>query len=268
MYGQKLKDDQIVDEVRIHNKGNRKYWNLAKGDESIGLKVNFNPEAWSKGTLPKMMCFAWCNAEMLDTAPLKETHRVAQEAMNKLIDNIESVPSGQIQSLNGNETDVITSPVKVYKLGENLSNYKCDPVTHLCKTQLTFEWLNPDAVCESSFLCTKLEGSICQDYGVIVTHLSKEGIQIKNESVCQRSTLHEGTIGAGQRADITFWHGEFYFGYKSECYFWCTKNGQIPKLSEISTEYILVSKSSFLQATQSTSNDLLSVSALIQYYYL
>ena len=88
VFAEKWKDERIIEEARIHNKGNRKYWNLGKSDESIGIRVNFDPQALetSKDTLPKMMCFAWCNSEMLDTAPLKETHRVALEAMNKLVE--------------------------------------------------------------------------------------------------------------------------------------------------------------------------------------
>ena len=215
VFAEKWKNEQIIEETRIHNKGNRQYWNLAKSDESIGIRVNFDPQALetSKDTLPKMMCFAWCNSEMLDTAPLKETHRVAMKAMNKLVESIEKIPKGQVQQCE-NETDVITSPVKVYKLGENLNNYQCNPDTQICSTKLTFEWLNPEAVCESSFLCTQLYGAICQEYGVIVSHLSKEGMTIKNETVCESNVVHEGTIGAGQRAVVTFWHHELYFGYQ------------------------------------------------------
>ena len=240
VFAERWKGDQIIEESRIHNRGNRRYWNLGKSDESIGIRAHFDPQALNHDTLPKMMCFAWCNSEMLDTAPLKETHRVAMETMNKLVETIAKVPEGQVVQLE-NETDVITSPVKVYKLGENLKNYQCNPDTQICATKLTFEWLNPDAVCETSFLCTQLDGAVCQHYGVIVSHLSKEGMTIKNETVCESNVVHEGTIGAGQRAVITFWHHEFYFGYHSHCFFWCTKNGQIPEVASTFPEYTLVS---------------------------
>ena len=62
----------MTDEVFIQGNHKRQYWNLNDTSESIGMVLRYlgsEPEWQNK--LQKMMCFAWCNADMLDSAPTR-----------------------------------------------------------------------------------------------------------------------------------------------------------------------------------------------------
>ena len=51
-----------------------------------------------------------------------------------------------------------------------------------------------------------LEGLICDEYGLVFTHTTIEGMSVKNETVCEPYVIHTGTIGVGQKAVITLWY--------------------------------------------------------------
>lgn len=136
----------------------------------------------------------------------------------------------------------MTSPVKVYHTETNLKGTNCDS-NGICRTHFTFEWLNPEAVCSSNFVCLTLDANVCQEYGVNVAYATAEGIFVKNESVCEPMIIHDGTIGVGQKAIVTLWFKEKHSPFNADCYFWCTQNGQLPKDDEtvLLPKYNLVS---------------------------
>ena len=68
----------------------------------------------------------------------------------------------------------MTSPAQVYHLNNNLKDSVCDD-SGICRINYKFEWLNPEAVCSSNFVCTSLEGLICDEYGLIFTHTTIGG---------------------------------------------------------------------------------------------
>ena len=74
----KFVSDNITEQVMINGNHKRQYWNLNDTNESIGLNLTYlgSESAW-QNKLPTMMCFAWCNADMLDSAP---TRNVANSA--------------------------------------------------------------------------------------------------------------------------------------------------------------------------------------------
>ena len=53
----------------------------------------------------------------------------------------------------------MVSPVQVYHMNNNLKGSVCDE-HGICRINFKFEWLNPEAVCSSNFVCTALEGLI------------------------------------------------------------------------------------------------------------
>ena len=143
-----------------------------------------------------------------------------------------------MEELQAQQAPVVTSPVKIYHLPSFSKAIKCDGDP--CKVTFTFEWLNPEAVCSSNFVCPTLDGWICQDYGVLISHITEEGIAVKNKSVCETKQVHHGTIGVGQKAVVTLWYQAIHEPFNADCYFWCTKNGHLPENKAPVPKYILV----------------------------
>jgi hypothetical protein len=86
-----------------------------------------------------------------------------------------------------------------------------------------------------------LEGLICDEYGLVFTHTTIEGMSVKNETVCEPYVIHTGTIGVGQKAVITLWYKLQHQPFNDDCYFWCTTDGLIPKKTTLPQQYNLVS---------------------------
>ena len=61
--------------------------------------------------------------------------------------------------LENDNSMLMVSPVQVYHMNNNLDGSVCDQ-NDICRINFTFEWLNPEAVCSSNFVCTALEGMI------------------------------------------------------------------------------------------------------------
>ena len=69
-----FKNQNLVDETALHinSNNNRQYWNLSDTSESIELALIYNDIVWkSEKDLPEIICFAWCNSEMLGSAPVR-----------------------------------------------------------------------------------------------------------------------------------------------------------------------------------------------------
>jgi hypothetical protein len=61
-----------ADNIEISETRKRQYWDLER-DETIEMSLKYLPELKvNQDKLPMMMCFAWCNSDMLDSAPLRE----------------------------------------------------------------------------------------------------------------------------------------------------------------------------------------------------
>ena len=59
--------------------------------------------------------------------------------------------------LESDNSKLMVSPVQVYHMNNNLKGSVCDE-NGICRINFTFEWLNPEAVCSSNFVCTALGG--------------------------------------------------------------------------------------------------------------
>ena len=57
--------------------------------------------------------------------------------------------------LESDNSKLMVSPVRVYHMNNNLKGSVCDE-NGICRINFTFEWLNPEAVCSSNFVCTAL----------------------------------------------------------------------------------------------------------------
>ena len=64
----KYLDQVVLDEVDINHQYKRKYWDLYETGEGIGLSLTYH----NQSKLSSIMCFAWCNPDMLDSAPTRE----------------------------------------------------------------------------------------------------------------------------------------------------------------------------------------------------
>lgn len=145
-----------------------------------------------------------------------------------------------IHKLTENSESFVTSPVSVYQLSSGLKATNCDEYG-VCRLKFTFQWLNPEAVCMSNFVCSKLEGPICKEYGIRFHQVTREGIVITNESVCEPGLIVGGTIGAGQLGMVELWYQQNFPMFNADCYFWCTSDGNLPKQSKTPVDYNLVS---------------------------
>ena len=82
-------------------------------------------------------------------------------------------------------------------------------------------------------------------------HSTKNGVILRNESVCTTSEKLHGIIETGQFAMVEFWYFH-QLNYNADCYFWCNSEEnfatKMPKISHVvvpsTTEHTLVKKNS------------------------
>lgn len=240
VWARKYTYQSVDDEFKLEiNQSTRKYWNLTDTSESIELAVEY---ASLDDNLPSIICFAWCNADMSELPPPRDVDGSLSTITNtaKMIQRLEETDSEEIMLLEANE-EIMTSPVKVYSMGStgSLSDGAICDSFGICRIHFTFEWLSPEAVCSSNFVCLKLDSLVCQDYGVYITYRTTEGFLVKNETVCEPLIIHDGTIGAGQEAIVTLWFKAQHRAFNADCFFWCTQQGQMPQENELPDRYVI-----------------------------
>ena len=82
-----------------------------------------------------------------------------------------------------------------------------------------FRWLGRDA-CLSSFICGKLEGNACGDYGVSVA----------GSDVCLSGDLRRGRVESGETLTVDIWHVRSGLDDEMDisCFLYCTDDGGLP----------------------------------------
>ena len=96
---------------------------------------------------------------------------------------------------------------------------------------------------------SKKKESVCKNYGLNFIHSTKNGVILRNESVCTTSEKLHGIIETGQFAMVEFWYFH-QLNYNADCYFWCNSEEnfatKMPKISHVvvpsTTEHTLVKK--------------------------
>ena len=81
----KIKKRQ-TDEFVLKRTRNRYFWNLVKG-EGMEIKVKYRSKDASARNYP-ITCFAWCNKNMQDSAPLREDNAVSTMLAPRLINDL------------------------------------------------------------------------------------------------------------------------------------------------------------------------------------
>ena len=79
---------QADDENLIKMRRNRYFWDLAKGDE-LEMRIKYTSTQAASMDYP-ITCFAWCNKNMDDTAPLREENFISAIIAPQLINNLVS----------------------------------------------------------------------------------------------------------------------------------------------------------------------------------
>jgi len=73
----------------------------------------------------------------------------------------------------------------------------------------------------------RLDGSICTTYEVNLRHINADNSTQKSDRLCDTMKLCKGSINSTQRAEIELSYDRGTF-YRANCYFWCTKSGDLP----------------------------------------
>ena len=132
--------------------------------------------------------------------------------------------------------DYYFTPDKVFHIKLNGSSAASEG-SGLARLHYRFWWLGQgatDNTCQSRFVCSKLEGNICGNYGLRVTDNSG------HKDICYSSSDFQGHVNSGKALHVAIWHL-----HKPDmdlsCYVWCTENGSLPEPSEgqpVSTEFL------------------------------
>lgn len=77
---------QAEDEFVIKRGRNRYFWNLVKGDE-LEMRIKYTSMEAASRQFP-ITCFAWCNKDMEDTAPLREDNSISAIIAPQLINDL------------------------------------------------------------------------------------------------------------------------------------------------------------------------------------
>ena len=85
-----------------------------------------------------------------------------------------------------------------------------------------FSYGNPAATCKSRFVCTKLDGNVCGDYGIRVS--DSAGVS----EICHPTSSYYGTVGNGKAFHLSLWHLLPRPNMQLSCYVWCTEDGSLP----------------------------------------
>ena len=79
--------------------------------------------------------------------------------------------------------------------------------------------------CQAKFICSRLTGSPCGDYGLTVSYYN-DGQQT-SDVVCHAGHLYEGVLQHEGTIDLALW---FVPGarFEATCYLWCSESGSLP----------------------------------------
>ena len=98
----------------------------------------------------------------------------------------------------------------------------------LCHQKYRFEWRGRRG-CESNFVCSRLDGNVCGDFGVALSY-GLTGVQLssrRDAEVCQAGRAHRGNVTDGRALEIQLWYRRGA-QFQVECFMWCTPGGRLP----------------------------------------
>ena len=88
-----------------------------------------------------------------------------------------------------------------------------------CNLERQFLWRGRGD-CESTLVCTRLDGNVCGDYAVVAD----------GKDVCFEGEEHRGSLEAGEVYSVSAWASGLDPWMHGDCYFWCTGGGQPPSV--------------------------------------
>ncbi|TRY78589.1 hypothetical protein TCAL_04995 [Tigriopus californicus] len=215
-------DHEHLDTFQITQDGHQKFYSLT-GGESIQMNLQYRPDVEDQQKPTDLLCFAWCNEDFDKKAPVRTTTPTPTTPSTNWIEDIEN--SAEItMDLGHKNEDIQVSPAAIYRMTE--PNEICQD--EQCQIRYSFFWLAENSTCYSKFLCTKMEGRVCDTFGVKLTHANADESVIQHDQVCQAKMLIRGSLTTSQRAHIDLWYQKKNPNYQAVCFFWCTKDGQLP----------------------------------------
>ena len=114
------------------------------------------------------------------------------------------------------------------------SNRQIDVIFRILKYQI-------QTPCNIFLFFSKKKESVCKNYGLNFIHSTKNGVILRNESVCTTSEKLHGIIETGQFAMVEFWYFH-QLNYNADCYFWCNSEEDFVPTNVISPAKTLVKK--------------------------
>ena len=206
--------DQVCHASKLHS------LTLSTGDET---KINL----WYSGNFSsEIACYYWCTHD--GRIPQKpESQKLDKNVLDDLVRKW-LIP--RKQNFNSNHfqlnTDKISSTLRVPSETTE-RNLKPDTVYHIrpaenfscseerCVSDQVLTWHDVASGCNASFVCSRLNGHPCGDYGISISYENRTDI------MCQTGQVSTGYLSVGQTAHISVWH---MANASSDwnCYFWCT----------------------------------------------
>jgi hypothetical protein len=117
-------------------------------------------------------------------------------------------------------TFLAISPRTFYSLQLNRTSLPdCPEESVKCSHSYSLKWLW-DNECQANFVCSRLEGNVCGDYGVGVAFGDQQ-----EADVCYAKEVHSGRLEFYSVAEISIWYLDAADDFLIDCHFWCAGNG-------------------------------------------
>ena len=190
---------------------------------NISRTSEFNAQVWHVLNADiDMSCYLWCQDTSLKYQVEDHDHKV-DEALVAQLDDFDEKSDVDFDS-----TEVQTlSSKQVYLLDLDDTKTDCNE-GEMCKSSIKYTWFSPFP-CQLNFVCSKLTGNICGDYGL---NLIKDQDHVP---ICHPFLNYNQTLNSMESIQIEFWQTEDNDKFNLSCQFWCNSNQNIKRIDQLSS---------------------------------
>ena len=192
------------------------FHNTFHNEDGVELKLWY-----TNGAKFRAECFFWCTED--GSIPKK---KVQNFDISELLSGEFRVSPIKMGTNDSSQPHSI-SPLTVYFTNQTLQdNGYCD--ADLCRQKNRFEW-HGRSDCQSNFVCTRLDGNVCGDFGVTLSYglTGAELTSREDTEVCQERYSYKGAVSDGHSLEIQLWYRRGT-EFQAECFMWCTAEGGLP----------------------------------------
>ena len=171
-------------------------------------------------------CLAWCTPD--DELPNREKSNVLDKETTKdlisKVRGVDDVFDDPSTLTDGQVVNHVLASSKIYRFSaKNASAVLSESSGKVASIRHSFYWRGQDNFCKSNFLCSKLSGNPCGDYGIEVSD------SLGSKDVCLVGDLYKGQVERGEAFTIKIWASDEN-DVDFNCFLYCTENGELPDL--------------------------------------